>query len=235
MKGQGHLNPSNEFVAGLFGKTDIECIVNMDCVPPHMLCSRIGAATDSFIDEAGGDEPVQFHSRQLGCSWLKHVVSKKNGDGGDDELDLSCKTGKRFGEHLKNADNEMGFKKGDCEHCPIQNNFGPQVSEPAPGQAEKEGRCDKNNHVADLGSLFKIEGFMSDEFASDFRKNVMCTMAFAKHPDVARSGNQTHARLVRFVSTVSGTMMHIGRLDGKFHCPFHIQFLDTPFFLFLIG
>ena len=82
MKGQGHLNPSNKFVAGLFGKTDVECIVNMDHVPPHMLCSRIEAATDTFIDEADGDEPAQFHSRKLGCSWLKHVVSKKNDDGG---------------------------------------------------------------------------------------------------------------------------------------------------------
>ena len=81
MKGQGHLNPSNEFVAGLFGKTDVECIVNMDHVPPDTLCSRIGAATDTFIDKAGGDEPVQFHSRQLGCSWLKHAISNKTNNG----------------------------------------------------------------------------------------------------------------------------------------------------------
>ena len=148
----------------------------------------------------------------------------------------------------------MGFKMGNCECCPIQNNFDPQVSEPAPDlevneptplsdvcpkptndQAEKEGGCNKNNHVADLGSLFKIEGFMSDEFASHFKKNVLCRTAFAKHPDVARSGNRTHARLARFVSTVSGTMMHIGGLDGKFCCPFHVQFLDAPLFWFLIG
>ena len=159
---------------------------------------------------------------------------KKTMTGGDDKLDSLCKTGKRFGEHLKNADNEMGFKVGDCEHCPIQKKFGQQVSEPAPGQAEKEGGCNKNNHVADLGSLFKIEGLMSDEFASDFEKNVLCGTAFAKHPDVVRSGNQTCARLARFASTVSGTMMHISGSDGKFCCPFHVQFLDTPSFWFPI-
>ena len=82
VKGQGCLNPSNKFVAGLFGKTDVECIVDMDHVPPHTLCDRIEAATDTFIDKAGGDEPVQFHSRQLGFSWLKHAISNKTNDGG---------------------------------------------------------------------------------------------------------------------------------------------------------
>ena len=52
---------------------------------------------------------------------------------GDDELDLSCKMGKQFGEHLKNEGNEMGCKTGNCEHCPIKINIGPEVSEPAPG------------------------------------------------------------------------------------------------------
>ena len=236
VKQQGHLNPSVLFIAGLFGKKSPNWSVEkMDYVPPDVLSRRIEVAIDEHLDRLGGPDQVQFNSNVLGSGWIKNVFSQRLSDGVTDKLDLLCKTGKRFGDCLKNESNELGFNMANCEYHPLKVDVGAGTCEQKDGMDKDHQTSNKSgenvaSHVVDLGSLFKIDRFMPKEFTENFKRNAIKKLPFAKHPDTIRSGNRTCSRLVRFVSTVPGTVMHIGGTDGEFFCSF--SFDDCPLVLF---
>lgn len=208
VKSGGYLDPSKLFIAGLFGKKSKNWSVDtMNYVPPDVLCRRIAVAIDEYIERLGSQNPVRFNSAALGKSWIKNIIAQQTPDGGTEKLDLLCKTGRRFADYLENNGEELGFDSNKCEYHPLR----------ADGRSTSNIQKDKNEDggAVDLGSLFKIDGFMPEEFTHNFKHNVIKKLPFAKHPDIIRSGNRTYSRMVRFVSRVEGTVMHIGGTDGE--------------------